>query len=113
MAAGRHRNLEGRHATLHMDDTSLAGGFFVAWAALRQAGIAARRHYAQTDADRERRITENFSGAVEQRGSEKLATRLGGIYTLERLSRESERKRCAGEGEGAQRLPPLPKAVEG
>jgi hypothetical protein len=61
----------------------------IAWAALRQAGIAARRHYAQTEADRQRRITESFSKAVEQLGSDKIETRLGGIYTLERISRES------------------------
>ena len=61
----------------------------IAWAALRQAGIAARRHDAQTEADRQRRITESFSKAVEQLGSDKIETRLGGIYTLERISRES------------------------
>jgi hypothetical protein len=44
----------------------LLGGAAVAWAALRQAGIAVRRHYAQTEADRQRRITESFSKAVEQ-----------------------------------------------
>jgi hypothetical protein len=65
------------------------GGVVIAWAALRQAGIAARRHYAQTEADRQRRITESFSKAVEQLGSDKIETRLGGIYTLERISRES------------------------
>jgi hypothetical protein len=61
-------------------------------AALEQAKVAADRHNAQTDADLERRITESFAKAVEQLGSDKLATRLGGIYTLERLSRESERE---------------------
>ena len=65
------------------------GGVVIAWAALRQAGIAARRHDAQTEADRQRRITESFSKAVEQLGSDKIETRLGGIYTLERISRES------------------------
>ena len=58
-------------------------------AALNQARIAARRHYAQTEADRQRRITESFSKAAEQLGSDKIETRLGGIYTLERISRES------------------------
>ncbi|WP_048708734.1 pentapeptide repeat-containing protein [Microvirga massiliensis] len=61
-----------------------------AWAALRQAKIARQRHEAQTDADRQRRITESFTKAVEQLGSDKLEVRLGGIYTLERISRESE-----------------------
>jgi Pentapeptide repeats (8 copies) len=65
------------------------GGLVIAYAALRQAHIAARRHYAQTEADRQRRITESFSKAIEQVGSDKTETRLGGIYTLERISHES------------------------
>jgi hypothetical protein len=68
----------------------LLGGAAVAWAALRQARIATRRHYAQTEADRQRRISESFSKAVEQLASDKLEARLGGIYTLERISRESQ-----------------------
>jgi hypothetical protein len=56
---------------------------------LRQVRIAADRHEAQTDADRQRRITESFSKAVEQLASEKIEMRLGGIYTLERICRES------------------------
>jgi uncharacterized protein YjbI with pentapeptide repeats len=68
----------------------LLGGAAIAWAALRQAGIAVRRHHAQTEADRQRRITESFSKAVEQLASDKIEARLGGIYTLERISRESE-----------------------
>jgi Pentapeptide repeats (8 copies) len=35
---------------------------------------------------------ESFAKAVEQLSSDKLETRLGGIYTLERISRESERE---------------------
>lgn len=58
-------------------------------AALYQAHTAARRHYAQTHADWQRRITESYSKAVEQLASDKLELRLGGIYTLERISRES------------------------
>jgi hypothetical protein len=83
--------------------SSLAVGFgiivvggLVAWAALRQARaanrqaeIASQRHEAQTEADQQRRITESFSKAIEQLGSEKLEVRVGGIYTLERISRES------------------------
>jgi hypothetical protein len=47
------------------------------------------RHFAQTEADRQRRITESFSKAIEQLGSDKLAVRLGCIYALERISQES------------------------
>jgi hypothetical protein len=53
------------------------------------AWIALLRHFAQTDADRQRRITESYSKAVEQLASDKIEVRLGGIYTLERISRES------------------------
>jgi hypothetical protein len=72
-------------------------GSFVAWAAFRNAKIARQqaetarqRHEEQTKADLQRRITESFTKAVEQLGSDKLQVRLGGIYTLERISRESE-----------------------
>jgi hypothetical protein len=65
------------------------GGAIVAWAALTQAATARRRHEAQTGADLQRRITENFTKAVEQLGSDKLEVRLGGIYSLERISKES------------------------
>ena len=53
------------------------------------AWVALMRHFAQTNADRQRRITESFSKAVEQLGSDKLEVRLGGIYSLERISKES------------------------
>ena len=79
-------------------------GSVVAWAVLkqarigrrnaeiatRQAEIATLRYEEQTKADLQRRITESFTKAVEQLGSDKLQVRLGGIYTLERISRESE-----------------------
>jgi hypothetical protein len=58
--------------------------------AMRQASIAADRHQKQTEADLQRRITESFTKAVEQLGSDKLVARLGGIYALERISRESD-----------------------
>ena len=47
------------------------------------------RHFAQTEADRQRRIVETFSKAVEQLGSDKLEVRVGAIFTLERISKES------------------------
>jgi len=57
--------------------------------ASQQAAIAYKRHEQQTDADRQRRITESFARAIEQLGSEKLAVRLGAIYALERVAGES------------------------
>src|SRR5215207_2501932 len=79
-------------------------GSVVAWAVLKQARIGRRnaeiatrqaeiarlRHEEQTLVDLQRRITESFTKAVEQLGNDKLQVRLGGIYTLERISRESE-----------------------
>jgi hypothetical protein len=61
----------------------------VAAAAVTAAWVALIRHYAQTDADRQRRITESFSKAIDQLASDKLEVRLGGIYLLERISQES------------------------
>ena len=79
---------------------ALVGIPFVIWrewlhygqtkAALRQADTAQYRHWAQVQADQERRITDNFTRAAELLGSDKLATRLGAIYALERIARESE-----------------------
>ena len=39
----------------------------------------------------EGQITERFTRAIEQLGNEKLEVRLGGIYALERIARDSER----------------------
>ena len=83
---------------------TLIAASVVAWAALKQAKIANRnaetamrqaeiarlRHEEQTKADLQRRITESFTKAIEHLGSDNLQVRLGGIYTLERISRESE-----------------------
>ncbi|SAL76800.1 Pentapeptide repeats (8 copies) [Caballeronia peredens] len=67
------------------------GAAVVAWAALRQAKTARLRHEEQTRADILRRITESFTKAAEQLGDDKLSVRLGGIYTMERISLESWR----------------------
>jgi hypothetical protein len=60
-------------------------------AGLAIAGVTLVRHFAQIEADRQRRITESFSKATEQLGSDKLELRLGGIYTLERISKRRRR----------------------
>jgi hypothetical protein len=76
-------------AFLVFSGATAAGAALLAWAALRQAQTASERHQEQTNADRQRRITESFAKAVEQLGSDKLEVRLGGIYSLERISKES------------------------
>jgi hypothetical protein len=63
----------------------------IAKAAVRQADTAAERHGMQTQADQDRRITDNFIKAVELLGSDKLEARLGAIYALERIACESKR----------------------
>jgi hypothetical protein len=65
------------------------GGLFAIWVAFGQFQTARLRHEEQTRADLQRRITETFIKATEQLGSEKIDVRLGGIYTLERISKES------------------------
>jgi hypothetical protein len=47
------------------------------------------RNYSEAEAGRKRRITESYSTAVRLLASEKLEERLGGIYSLEQISRES------------------------
>jgi hypothetical protein len=56
--------------------TALLSGLYFTWRTLQ--------------VNREGQITERFTRAIDQFGSEKLEIRLGGIYSLERISRESE-----------------------
>jgi hypothetical protein len=53
---------------------------FTLAAGLAVAGVTLMRHFAQTDAERQRRITESFSKAVEQLAHKDIEVRLGGIY---------------------------------
>jgi Pentapeptide repeats (8 copies) len=77
------------------------GGFGLLWwrtrsvhrqavAALEQSKTAMLRHESQTQAEQARRITESFTKAIEQLGSDRLTTRLGAVYALERIARESK-----------------------
>jgi Protein of unknown function (DUF2934)/Pentapeptide repeats (8 copies) len=80
------------HADILNPIGAAIAGAIIAWAALRQADTASRRHKEQTDADRQRRLTESYSKAIEQLASEKIEERLGAIYTLEQISQESKRR---------------------
>jgi uncharacterized protein YjbI with pentapeptide repeats len=71
------------------DDIAPLATFGTAIGVIIGAAIALIRHFAQTEADRQRRIVESFSKAVEQLGSDKLEVRVGAIFALERLSKES------------------------
>ena len=68
---------------------AILGALFIALPAYRQVAIANRNLARQADTDLRHRVTESYSKAVEQLGSDKMEVRLGGIYTLERISRES------------------------
>lgn len=63
--------------------------------ALENSAIAANKtaeanlQNARTAEDKQ--ITERFSKAIEQLASEKIEVRLGGIYTLERIAKDSEK----------------------
>jgi hypothetical protein len=57
-----------------------------AWAADRQARVA----YLQAKTAEQGHLTDRFTKAIEQLGSEKMAVRLGAIYALERLSKDSQ-----------------------
>ncbi|MEU3649452.1 pentapeptide repeat-containing protein [Lentzea sp. NPDC034063] len=65
--------------------------------ALAQAAIALAqkdRDQDHTEADsRERRITDLYTKAVEQLGSDKAPVRLGGLYALERLAQDNPHQR--------------------
>jgi hypothetical protein len=49
--------------------------------------------WRQVQISRETQITERFSRAVEQLGSDNEDRRVGGIYTLERVAKDSHRDR--------------------
>jgi hypothetical protein len=81
--------------------TILAAAFFFlsAWFTWRyvegiaQAVAATERTVAAAERNvvvsQERQVTERFARAMELLGADKLAVRLGGIYTLERIARDS------------------------
>jgi uncharacterized protein YjbI with pentapeptide repeats len=43
------------------------------------------------EVDRERQITERFTRGIEQLGSKRIEIRLGGIYALERIAKDSDK----------------------
>ena len=62
----------------------LLGTLYVAW---KRASAAERT----VEVAQESQITERFTRAIEQLGSDKMAIRLGGIYALERIAKDSEK----------------------
>jgi len=80
-----------------------AGGFvllmgaIVTWWQLQisraQLQTSLERNRKELDPSREARVTELFTNATDRLGSESLVVRLGGIYALERITRDSPRDR--------------------
>lgn len=69
-----------------MDDSAIAANKS-ADAALDNAKAALKNAEAAQD----KQITERFTKAVEQLGSDNISIRLGGIYALERIANDSEK----------------------
>jgi len=70
------------------------GGLVVAlgaWTAWRQLNATRERNREELRLAREGQITDRFTRAIDQLGGHDLSIRLGGIYALERIARESER----------------------
>jgi uncharacterized protein YjbI with pentapeptide repeats len=69
----------------------LVGTLFTALSSIRQTQQSLELNRAQLRVAEEGQITERFTKAIEQLGSDKLAIRLGGIYALERIAKDSPR----------------------
>ncbi|MEH2250099.1 pentapeptide repeat-containing protein [Nostoc sp.] len=54
------------------------------------ANKSAEAALKNAEAAQDKQITERFAKAIEQLGNEKIETRLGGIYTLERIAKDSK-----------------------
>ena len=77
-----------------------AGGVFALWLATRRQRtielqlIETTRIAGVTERDlEERRVTELYTKAVEQLGSDKAPVRLGGLYAMERLGQDNPKQR--------------------
>ena len=74
--------------------TSLIAALAVLGAAVITAGYSARTTRLTTESqriDRQGQITDRYTRAIDQLGSDRLDVRLGGIYALERIARDSAR----------------------
>ncbi|MGH2548208.1 MAG: pentapeptide repeat-containing protein [Thermomicrobiales bacterium] len=64
---------------------------FTAYRSISQTQETLKISQEQLRVAQESQITDRFTKAIEQLGSEKLAIRLGGIYALERIAKDSPR----------------------
>jgi uncharacterized protein YjbI with pentapeptide repeats len=95
-AKERASSINGVRATLVQGVVGLAAlaGIFVAWQQLqtdREQSRGDRQQLRdQLSLTRQGQVAERFTRAVDQLGSDKLEQRLGGIYGLERIAKESD-----------------------
>ena len=71
---------------------AVIAGAYIAWRQLHHNIDDSR---SQRELERQASLTEWFNNAVEHLGSAELATRLGGIYALDRIGRDSAADRLA------------------
>jgi Pentapeptide repeats (8 copies) len=71
---------------------ALVAGAYITW---RQFRHTMSDSHEQRELERQAQITGRFNGAVEHLGSSELAIRLGGIYALDRIGRDSVADRDA------------------
>ncbi|MEH2046431.1 pentapeptide repeat-containing protein [Nostoc sp.] len=97
-------NVEGLSTEQRLDygikSLTTTGTIFVGIAVFINAFYAAKRAEAANEsakaalqnakAAQDKQITERFAKAIEQLGNEKIETRLGAIYTLERIAKDSK-----------------------
>jgi len=69
----------------------LIGTVITALGSISQTQQSLELNREQLRVTQESQITERFTKAIEQLGSDKLAIRLGGIYGLERIAKDSAR----------------------
>ncbi len=72
----------------------LATGAYLTWRQLQHNIQSSREEH---DMDRQGQITDRYTKAVDQLGNEHLDVRLGGIYALERIARDSPQDRATIE----------------
>ena len=79
------------HETLHETALDNARGRLLTLAAGLAAVVALIFTARTFHMSREGQVTDRYTKAIEQLGSDKLDVRIGGIYALERIARDSKR----------------------
>jgi len=87
-------NFNTAQGTLRLSQETATNNFNAAQESLRLSQETATNNFKTAqdalNLSREGQITERFTKAIEQLGSDKLQIQLGGIYALERVARDSE-----------------------